>query len=210
MQLLKVTEITRTKKGRYSIFLDGTFYCALHADIVFQFALHAGMDIAPEQMVSLHRASEQCITKERALRLLSQRAYTEQRLYTKLCERTDPEHAACVVARMVELGLVNDADYARRFAADCVHLKGFSHRRTAQELAKKGIDRDVIDAVLEEMEEDAECAAAAIVRRKYMHRIQDEKGCAKTVHALVRLGYDHRTIRAVIANLLEDEDYYTE
>lgn len=210
MRALPVTAIERTKRGRYSVYLEGEFYCALHADIFAASGLRPGGEVAPERMAELHRASEQRITRDRALRLLGQRAYTEQGLFRKLCERTDEENAAEAVARMAELGLVDDRDYARRCAADCVGLKGFSHRRAAQELARRGVAREIIEETLDGMEEEAKPAIARVVRRKYIHQIHDDKGYAKTVNALARLGYRYGDIHAVIANLLEDEDYYGE
>lgn len=205
-----VTGIEQTKRGRFSIYLDGEFYCALHVDAFASSSLSVGAEVSPGVMADIHRRSEQRITRDRAMKLLSGRSYTGQGLYDKLRERADEESAAAAVARMVELGLVNDADYARRYAADCINLKGFSHRRTAQELLRKGVDRAVVDATLEELEEDAQAAIARIVLRKYRPYIEDEKGINRTVNALTRLGYRYGDIRAVIANLLEDEDYYNE
>lgn len=205
-----VTAIETTKRGRYSVYLDGEFYCALHVDVFSSSQLQAGVEVAPEEMAALHRESERRITRERALRLLSARSYTERGLYDKLCERTDEENAAAAIARMIELGLLDDEDYARRYAADCVNRKGYSHRRTAQELQKKGIDRAVIEATMEALEEDPQAAIARVIRRKYRRYLEDEKGRGKTTNALIRLGYRYGDIRAVIVNILEDGDYYEE
>lgn len=207
---MQITSIEKTKRGRYSIFLDGEFYCVLHSDVYYRSGISAGGRITPEEMEALHRESELMITKDRALRLLGQRAYTEQGLYRKLCERTDSPSAAAVVARMRELGLVDDWDYARRYMADCINLKGFAHRRVAVELSRKGIDRQMIDEVLSEAEEDPQQVIADTIKRKYIRYIRDEKGRNKTTGALLRLGFRHTDINCVIENLLEDEDYYTD
>lgn len=203
-----VTAIEQTKRGRFSIFVEGEFVFALHADIYLTANLQPGAAVTPERLEELRDASEARITRERALRLLSGRSYTQQGLYRKLCERADEQYAAAAVARMIELGLLDDADYARRYAADCVNLKGFSHRRTAQELARKGIDRDIIEQVLEARDDDPQLAIAGLLKRKYWRHLEDEKGIAKATNALVRLGYSFGDIRAVLANLAEDEHYY--
>lgn len=203
-----VTAIEQTRRGRFSVFVEGEFFCALHPDIYLFADLQPGAVITPARLEELRDASERRITRERAIRLLSGRSYTEQGLYKKLCERADERYAAAAVARMVELGLLDDADYARRYAADCVNLKGYSHRRTAQELQRKGINRDIIERTLENMEDDPEAAIARIVRRKYLRYLDEEKGVAKTINALARLGYSFSDIRAVLHNLAEDENYY--
>lgn len=203
-----VTGIERTKRGRFSIFLDGEFWCALHVDVFASSELTTGGTVSAERLEELRDESEARITRERAMRLLGGRSYTEQGLYDKLCERAEERHAAAAVARMVELGLVDDEDYARRYAADCVNLKGYSHRRTEQALLQKGIDRDIAERTLEAMEEDPEAAIARIVKRKYLRGLSEEKGRNRAVNGLGRLGYRYGDIRRVIANLLEDEDYY--
>lgn len=212
MHTVEVTAVEQTKRGRYSIFLDGEFYCALHMDIFLFAGINKGTQITLERMEELRRQSEQRITRERALKLLGQRAYTQKGLRDKLRERTDEDSADEAVSRMVELGLVDDEDYARRYAADCMNLKGFSLRRTAQELARKGIDREIIDAVLEELEDDPQPAIAGIILRKYRAILynDDEKATNRAVNALIRLGYRYGDIRTVLANLTEDEDYYNE
>lgn len=205
-----VTAIERTKRGRFSIFLDGEFCCALHVDIFVSSPLQKGVEVTPEQMVEILRQSEEKITRDRAMRLLGQRSYTAKGLYDKLRERAEEDYAAAAVARMAELGLINDADYARRFAADCFNLRGYSQRRTVQELIRKGIDKETAQHTVEEMDQNAEEAIARIVVRKYLRYLGDEKGYNRTVNALARLGYGYGDIRTVITNLLEDEDYYSE
>lgn len=152
---MTVTDIAPTKRGRYGVFVDGEFYCSLHAD--FAYKLSIGGEVLQETLDELYRESQYKITRERALKLLGQRAYTEQGLYEKLLSYADEQSAAAAVARMVELGILNDADYARRFASDCVKLKGFSLGRTALELKqsrnyqKKYEDGTVADKVAYEV-----------------------------------------------------------
>lgn len=206
--MMLVTAIERTKKGRFSVFCDGEFVCALHPDVFGSSPIKSGCEISPEEMEELRRQSEAKITKDRALRLLSARAYTSKGLFRKLVAYTDEDCAQAAVDRMVELGLVDDYDYARRYGADCMNLKGYSVRRTKQALMEKGIAREIIDQVAEEWDVEPEPAIAKIVIRKYMRYIEDEKGLQKMTNALLRLGYHHGDIRRVLRNLAEDPEYY--
>lgn len=203
-----VTAIRQTKRGRISVYVDDEFYCVLHIDVFALSDLVTGKPVEQERLEELRMQSEERIARERAISLLSARSYTEQGLYRKLCERADEQAAAAAVARMLELGLLDDADYARRYAADCIGLKGFSRRRTAQELQRKGIARDIIERTLQDCEEDPQPAIARVIKRKYLRYLGDEKGVNKTTNALIRLGYHYGDIRAVINNFLEDVDYY--
>ncbi|WRS26560.1 regulatory protein RecX [Oscillospiraceae bacterium MB08-C2-2] len=204
----RITDIHRTKRGRYSVYLDGEFSCVLHEEILAESALRIGQDIDPAELEALFVQSQLKLTKERALGLLSLRAYTCQGLMDKLCERADEDIAAQAVERMLELGLLDDTDYARRCASHLVEVKGYSISRAAQELMRRGIDRETAREVLEELEVDAQPAIAAVIRRKYMSSLEDEKSLRKATNALARLGYSYSDIRKVIENLLEDESYY--
>jgi regulatory protein len=207
---MEITDIRPTKRGRFSVYLDGEYYCVLHADVYALSGLAVRDSVSEERIGELRAESEERLAKERALRLLGQRAYTEKGLYDKLREKTDERAAAAAVARMAELGLVNDEDYARRYAEEVLATKGFSARRTIQELARRGVDRETAELALEELAPDPEQAIARVVRRKYMPRLGDEKGLARTVAALTRLGYRYSDIKSVIRNLQEDEAYYDE
>lgn len=205
---MTITDIQKTKKGRFSIFADGEFLFSIHADIFASSPISIGRNMEPDELESYRTASESRITRERALRLLSARSYTKKGLYDKLRVYADEESAAAAVERMAELGLVNDADYARRYAADCMNLKGYSLSRTALALREKGISREIIEDTLSELDFDPELAIAEIITKKYARYLDDDKGIAKTTNALLRLGYRHGDIRRVMANLAEDAGYY--
>jgi regulatory protein len=160
------TAIEKTKKGRFSVFVDGEFVCALHADVFSRSSIAVGRELEPDYLEELRLESEERITKDRALRLLSARSYTRRGLVEKLRLYSDAETAEAVAGRMEELGLIDDADYARRYAEECVSRKGFSLYRARQALLEKGIDRDVAEEALAEYEEEPEAAIATIIERK--------------------------------------------
>ncbi len=144
--------------------------------------------------------------KSYALTLLSRRAYTEKGLYDKLCTRYDEDEAAEAVARMIELDLLDDADYAERLAADLIGRKGFAPRRARYELERRGIDADIAEEALGEYDDDQQPAIAKIIKRR--HSIDDENGRRKAINALLRLGYGRGDIFTVLRRLEEDLDYY--
>lgn len=208
---MEITEIRKTKRGRFSLYIDGEFACVLHPEVYALSGLSVGGSIKEPELEQLRARSAEKRAREKALSLLARRSYTGEGLCAKLTEHTGDERAAAAaVARMQELGLVDDADYARRFAADCLNLKHYSLTRTARALCEKGIDRELIESVLSEVGFDPEAAAARIVKRRYLRYLGDEKGAMKTIAALQRLGYDYGDIRAVLRNLAEDPDYYEE
>jgi regulatory protein len=143
-----------------------------------------------------------------ALNLLSRRAYTEKALFEKIEAKYGEEEAAKAVARMLELNLLDDAEYAARLASDLVNRKGYAPRRAKLELKRRGIDAETAEDAASEFDTDQEPAIARIVKRKYFGKLDDEKGRQKAVNALLRLGHFYGDIMTVLRRLDEDESYY--
>ena len=95
--------------------------------------------------------------KEQALGCWSA-ATTPRRARAKLVEKgAGPEEAAAVAGRMVELGYVNDANYAsmvaRHYAA-----RGFGPGRVRDELRRRRVPREYWDDALGQLPDDGEAA----------------------------------------------------
>jgi regulatory protein len=107
---------------------------------------------------------------------------------------------------MLELDLLDDAEYASRLASDLIKRKAYAPRRARYELERRGIDSDTAEEAVEEYEGDQQPAIAAIIKRR--HNLDDEKGRRRALNALLRLGYSRGDILTVMRRLDEDEDYY--
>ena len=184
-----ITDIQPTRKGRYSIFLDGEFYCALHVDIFATAHLRIQQVIALADIEEIRRRSERKEAKDRALRLLSQREYASGHLRRKLLEYADQEAADAAIARMQELGLVDDYDYALRYTRDCYNLKGYSYIRAKQALLERGVPREIAQQALEEVEYDAAALILQLLHGRYASRMQTPENDNKVAAALVRRGF---------------------
>ena len=116
----------------------------------------------------------------------------------------DEESAEKAVQRLEELGLVDDERFAQRYADQLVFGKHMSKRAAGRELALKGIDRELADEILEELEVDAEEQIRAVLDKKY-RVIRDEKTKRRAVAALQRLGYGWDEIKRVIDEYTEED-----
>ena len=153
-------------------------------------------------MAELRRKSDARRALDKAMDLLALRDHAAGELYAKLCRRFDPHTAAAAVARVGELGLLNDAGFARRRAAELLR-KRKSRREILQDLAAKGIDRETAaDALAALMpadgEEDPDLASArALVERQYARKLAEGK-TQQVMAALARRGFSHAVIRAAV------------
>ena len=108
------------------------------------------------------------VARKIALDLLAVRARSEHELRQAMARRNVPADIADeLLSRFVEVGLIDDA----AFAATLVRSRSeFSHRgrsRIRQELREKGVDREVAEAALAELDPEAELEGAlALARRR--------------------------------------------
>ncbi|WOP18300.1 regulatory protein RecX [Raineyella sp. LH-20] len=133
------------------------------------------------------------IAREIVLRRLTDRAHSRRELEQALAKRgTDPEVAAVVLDRLTEVGLVDDRAFAEAWVASRQERKHLSVRALRDELVKKGIDRDILDEVLQVVDADAEYdAALALAERKVrsMTGLAPEVRRRRLVAALARRGF---------------------
>lgn len=198
----RLTRITETKRGRYALFLDDAFAFSLDEDTFAAAGLHAGDELTEPAVAELRRKSDARRALDKAMDLLALRDHAAGELYAKLCRRFDPHTAAAAVARVGELGLLNDAGFARRRAAELLR-KRKSRREILQDLAAKGIDRETAAEALAALmpadgEEDPDLASArALVERQYARKLAEGK-TQQVMAALARRGFSHAVIRAAV------------
>lgn len=204
----RLTQIKETKKGRLALFLDGEFVFSLDEETFARANLHEGDDLEAWQVEDLRKQSDTRRALDKAMDYLSLRDHASGELYQKLCRKFDAPSAAYAVARAGELGLLDDAGFARRRAAELLR-KRKSRREILTDLAAKGIDRDTaaeaVEALYEcdEEGEDPELATArALVQRHYAAKLAAGKR-DQVAAALARRGFSHAIIREALA---EEDD----
>ena len=139
---MKITAIEEQKKNknRKSVFLDGAFAFGIDAFSLYALKLSEGDEIDEARLAEIKRTVLFEDAKAKAARLLSSRSYTSRDIRKKLLEYTgDEETADKTLVFLEEYKLVDDRDYAKRFAHDCLHLKKLGRRSIRMKLLEKGI-----------------------------------------------------------------------
>ena len=144
------------------------------------------------------------------LRLLTGRSRTRAELLAQLTKRGYPDDvSAQVLDRLVDVGLVDDADFAQQWVQSRHVRAGKSRRALAAELYTKGVDKDVITAALGEIDADAERARAEeLVRAKLRRETlsgDDARITRRLVGMLARRGYSQNLACEVVLNELAAE-----
>src|SRR6195952_2112278 len=110
----------------------------------------------------------EAVARKILLDQLTGRARSRSDLATKLAQRNVPDDiAGRLLDRFEEVGLVDDAAFARLWVEQRQSGRGLARRALAQELRRKGIDDDVAREALDEIDPDDEVESARVlVRRK--------------------------------------------
>ena len=196
-----ITQIKETKKGCLALFLDGEFAFSLDEDTFAAAALHEEDEVEEWRLEELRRQSDTRKALDKAMDLLSLRDHAAGELYQKLCRKFDGPSAAYAVAKAQELGLLDDAQFARRRAAELLR-KRKSRRAILDDLTAKGIDRDTAAGAVEALYADAErdpelTAAIQLVQRHYAAKLSAGRR-DQVAAALARRGFSHAVIRQAL------------
>ena len=153
---MKITAIEPRRKRLSQLYLDGEPAVKVDTETLLKARWKVGMEISDEELHGLLQESETRRAKEKALYLLEYRSHSKKELADKISRTTSREAAEAAVEKMEELGLMNDEAYARQLAGTLLEKKGYGLRRARQELLQKGIDRELVEELLEELAPDPE------------------------------------------------------
>ena len=204
---MQITAIEPRKKGLSALYIDGEFAMKLDTEVLLAHRFDVGREIDDEALHDCVLDSQLKLCKDKALWLISYRDHSRRELFDKLKKDYPEDVAEAAVTRMEELGLINDASYARRYTADLINVKHLSERGIRQKLYEKGIDRDLIDEILNETELDEAQQIRAVIEKKYARGLDDEKIRRRAVNALQRLGFGYGSIKSVLNEYTDIEEY---
>lgn len=195
---MELTAAEPRRKSLTQLYLDGEAAVKIDTETFLRSGLQPGDEISDEELYELVKASDERRAREKALYLLEHRNHSKKELADKIARTAASREAAQAAAeKMEELGLVDDAAFARDYARELFTRKRCGPGRVRQELRLKGIDSGIIDELLEEYsdEEQAKENIRAVLDRKYADWPEDEKTRRRAVAALQRLGYSWEMIR---------------
>jgi regulatory protein len=152
-------------------------------------------------------------TYERALDMLEARARAVTELRRLLIKKGEPpEDVDAAIERLRTTGLLDDANFARQLTRSKALGGGHSRRRIQQELAKRGVARDVSDEAIEEVFEEEGIDEAAAIERVARKKLRLLGGLDLATQKrrlfgfLARRGYDSDAIARVLRVVLTPTD----
>ncbi|HDR00423.1 MAG TPA: hypothetical protein ENN51_09100 [candidate division WOR-3 bacterium] len=205
---MKLTRLEpqRRSKRRVSVFLDGAYAFSLDEKTVSRLELAPGAELTEADVERIVRDEQLSRAKEYAALLLSYRARTEKEMQERLARKGfAPDIVAAAMARLRELKLLDDEQYARDFTRDRVTIGRKGKWNVRGELMKRGVERKTIEAALAEAPDELEVARelAAKYRRRHA-RLEPEVLRRRLYAMLARRGFTPDVIRQALE--MPDED----
>ncbi len=201
----KITALTRQKRNpsRINLFIDGEFAFGL-AEITAAY-LRIGQTLSPADIDKLQSADQLEKAKETAIRYIEYRPRSITETRRHLFKKEYPEPIILqVLERLEAVKLLDDAAFARYWVEQRETFKPRSKFALQQELRQKGVDRNLIDEAVAEVDEFAAAKKAAEPKARNWHTMPEPQFRKKLGGFLQRRGFSYAIVRE-ITDALWDE-----
>jgi regulatory protein len=163
-------------------------------------------DTPPDLEVLGPDADPESVARTILLDQLTGRARTRRELADKLRSRRVPDDVATrLLDRFTEVGLIDDAAFARLWVESRQSSRGLARRALADELRRKGVDAEVVREAVDGLDPaDEEAAARRLVRKKLpsLRKVDRATATRRLVGMLARKGYSAGLAFAVVRDEL--------
>jgi regulatory protein len=210
MNVITAIHPTPRHPGRFEILVDGRSFATLSLDAIERLQLAVGGTVAGREE-RIAREAAQLKVYDRALNMLALRARSSAELARSLVQKGEPKELVdAAVSRLHEQGLLDDAAFAQSFTRAKVLGAQLSKRRVQQELARKGVAREVTDAAIATVFEEEQVDQREVVEQAARKKLRSLKKAEPAVRRrrlyafLARRGYDGEDIRRAMEAVGEE------
>ncbi len=205
-----ITAIKKDKKHLMKICLDSGEELLLDKDVCAENRLDCDMSLCKEDIKELKAQSEYRRAKSRALWYLDRMDYTEKALFEKLLKAGFSKRASAeVLAKLTELGMVDDDRYAERLAERCAE-SNISKREAIHKMLLKGVPYELAKEKLDSLKTDEQAQILSLLEGKYAYKLTQDNGIEKVYAALVRKGFSYSDVRAALKKYSEELEFCEE
>jgi len=204
MRTITAIEEQKRRRERVSIFLDGRFAFSVGRGVVEEHGLHPGQVLSDSRVEELAAADLVGKCLNAALRLLSYRPRSEAEIRTRLSRRFYMETIEGVILRLRERQMIDDVAFATFWREERDSFSPRSRRLLKAELRNKGIDRELIDEVLDGID-DEESAYRAAQKRVHTLAKEDYETFKRKLGAFLRRrGFSYEVVNHTTERLWQE------
>lgn len=203
-------------KSRINVYVDGVYSFSLDVTQVAELGVRVGKEYTDEQLIELEyesqfgkiytRALEYVLTRPRSMREMREYLYRKTRdTLTKdggIKKGVSKDLTERVFSRLVDKGYLDDEKFARFWVENRHVRKGTSARRLQSELNAKGINKELIESVLNQgIRTDSDELQKVIAKKA--RRYSDPQ---KLAAYLVRQGFSYDDIKSALSVAANDSE----
>src|ERR1700678_1064873 len=164
---------------------------------------------SPSQTSEIEVGDPEARARQICLRLLTIAPRTRAHLAQALHRRGVPDEAAeNVLSRFTDVGLIDDAAFARAWVESRHHSRGLSRRSLSAELRRNGVANEDIREAVDTLDPEQEVATARRLVEQKMAATRSqppEARARKAAGLLARKGYPPGLVFRLIKEFLEQE-----
>lgn len=205
--MVKITDLKPQKRNpdRFNVYLDGEFGFGVARALAPW--LQVGANLDPEQIRSLQQQDEEQQAYQKSLHYLSYRNRSEAEIRRHL-ERKElsPSAINAALDRLKEQSLVNDLNFAQEWVENRNTFRPRGKKALSSELYQKGISREIIQEVLQDLDERK---LAMQLAQKKINRVKglDREDFQKKLYGyLSRKGFHYGICKEIVRELWEKQN----
>lgn len=195
-----ITDIKKGKKRLNAVYIDGEFFNNIDSYILDISGFSVGSEVSGAELKLLESKSNNRRAYSKALYLLGFRDYSEKEMQNKLKLDFTDDAIENTIEKLKEQKFLDDEKFANKYADVLIFEKKFSKKMAVYELTKKGIDKQISESIVDNIDVDEKDQIKDLISRKYKDAYNDEKVKRRAIAFLQRHGYKIHDIFDIINN----------
>lgn len=193
-------------KKKFIISFDNDEEIKISEDTLVNFGLYKGQEVEEEFVENLKFEDEKTEALLLSYKFL-QRNKTKKQLIDHLYKnKIQREIIETILPILEEKKYLNDEDYARRYLNDALNIKKYGKNKTRYMLMSKGIEKNVIDKVMENYDYELEYMnALELVEKRISKDESDPKKIYSAKNYLQGRGFEFEIINFTVDDYLSGE-----
>jgi regulatory protein len=203
----KITRLVtgKNREKRVKVFLDGEYACTLLAGVVLKERLRVGQELSAGQLEELTGKDRYQRCLNQAVRYLGYRPRSEAEIRQRLQRHGyDSACAEKALAQLKAQGLVDDTSFARFWKDNRESFSPRSRRLTGQELRRKGLNGDIIEQVIGEIDDSESAYRAALGKARRLSPADYADFRRRLAAHLGRRGFGYDVIKDTVARVWQE------
>ena len=206
MAMITALRVSRGRRKRVNVFLDGKFAFSLEAEVAVKEGLKVDQELADSQIEALARSDHFHHCLDAAVHYLSYRPRSEYEIRQRLYKRGfDGDSIEAVLSKLREQGLVDDMAFAQFWKDNRQSFSPRSQRLTRLELRQKGVSSDTIDQVVSTIDDANNAYRAAMSKARFLLLSDYHSFRRRLGEYLRRRGFGYGVINKTIELLWQEQ-----